>query len=500
MAVSIDRRPHARSALVLALIAATGIWMLIAVGCSAPETTAPAPKVAADEHDPAVWGTAYPAAYEQWLSTRDERPAGKSAYKRGFDGGVMFDKLSEYPFEAVLFKGWGFGIDYNEPRGHYYMLVDQQEADPARVKAGGGCLTCKSPYAQDLYAKDKAALFSATYADAVAMLPQGRHQLGVACIDCHDSATMALSTRRWTVDSAIEEVGLDKASMTQTDRRLIVCGQCHCTYSVMKDQGKSVDIDFPWEGATWGAITVEKIIANIEGQDARHEWVQATTGFKLGYIRHPDVEFFTAGSPHYTAGVTCNDCHMAPVETAEGSLANHNIMSPLKLDMAACRQCHMESADQMRAAVIAIQDASLTDFIETGYQVATVAKLFEIANKSLETTAGDSAYDQAAAHYRQAFYRLNYMAAENSVGFHNPAEGKRILADARTEADAADKGLRALLASKGVKAPAPVPLDLRSYLSDRGVKKLGFKRVQYIADPSGGAEKRWAASLDPLLK
>ena len=47
---------------------------------------------------------------------------------------------------ALLFNGWGFGVEYNEPRGHYYMLIDQLEIDPSRLKAGGVCLTCKSPY------------------------------------------------------------------------------------------------------------------------------------------------------------------------------------------------------------------------------------------------------------------------------------------------------------------------------------------------------------------
>ena len=51
---------------------------------------------------------------------------------------------------ALLFNGWGFGVEYNEPRGHHYMLIDQLEIDPSRLKAGGVCLTCKTPYAPKL--------------------------------------------------------------------------------------------------------------------------------------------------------------------------------------------------------------------------------------------------------------------------------------------------------------------------------------------------------------
>ena len=53
----------------------------------------------------------------------------------------------------LLFNGWGFGVEYNEPRGHHYMLIDQLEVDPSRLKAGGACLTCKTPYAPILQEK-----------------------------------------------------------------------------------------------------------------------------------------------------------------------------------------------------------------------------------------------------------------------------------------------------------------------------------------------------------
>jgi formate-dependent nitrite reductase cytochrome c552 subunit len=30
------------------------------------------------------------------------------------------DKLDKYPFLALPYNGWGFGIEYREPRGHHY--------------------------------------------------------------------------------------------------------------------------------------------------------------------------------------------------------------------------------------------------------------------------------------------------------------------------------------------------------------------------------------------
>lgn len=473
----------------------------LTAGCADRLGRAAPQPVAEGEHDPAAWGAYYPAEYERWLATADKRPAGLSRYKRGFDGGVTFDKLSEYPFMAVLFNGWGFGVDYNEPRGHHYMLIDQQEADPSRVKAGGACLTCKSPYAQDLYAKDKAALFGATYAKAVGMLPAGAAQLGVSCIDCHDARTMEVRTRRWTVDAGLREMGTSQDKLQLNQRRTLVCGQCHCTYSVMKDGTRSVEVDFPWEGSAWGTITVENIIKDIETQKPRHEWVQNTTGMKLGFIRHPDFEFYTAGSPHVPSGVSCPDCHMPQTTVGNARIADHDPMSPLKYDKLPCLRCHAGRTDQqMRETVFAIQRANLVRLIDAGYRTATVAKLFELANRSLTATSGEPVYDEAAAHYRQAFYRVVYMGAENSVGFHNPAEGRRILTDASREAATADAILRKLLAAKGVKVPAEVDLQLLHYLNGRGVKKLHYHAEQNVADPSGQAQRTWPANLRALAR
>jgi len=494
MSVSSGRRVlhHARSWLALSLLLAAMLLMLAACGPATVEPGAP-PVIPDGEHDPAVWGEEYPEIYDTWLASADERPAGKSAYKRGFDGGVMFDKLSEYPFMPLLFKGWGFGIDYKEPRGHHYMLIDQAEADPSRVKAGGACLTCKSPYAEDLQAADKGKLFASTYDEAVAMVPSEHRELGATCIDCHDNATLELETRRWTVQSALTEIGVDPADLSTQQQSLMVCGQCHCTYSVMKDGDTSVDVDFPWEGAKWGAITVEGIVANLESQPARLEWKQQVTGMKVGFIRHPDVEFFTAGSPHMNVGLACDDCHMADVKINRTTVSDHNVMSPLKRDGAACKRCHPWSTEKIKATVLEIQDANLVRLIDAGYRTATVAKLIETTNASLETSAADikPAFDEAAGHYRQALYRVIYMGAENSVGFHNPAESARILADASKAADTAEALLRELLGRKGVQVPAEVPLDLLTYLTDRGVHKLDFVPQDYIPDPSGAAPKRW---------
>ena len=495
----------ARTRIALAAVLAVGLLLTTTLsGCGVPvgRKSAPEPAAPEGEHDPAVWGAQYPAVYKTWLATAEPRPAGKSKYKRGFDDGQMYDKLSEFPFMPLLFQGWGFGIDYQEPRGHHYMVIDQGEADPSRVKAGGACLTCKSPYAEDLNAENKDALFSATYDEAIEMLPEAHRELGASCIDCHDNETMELETRRWTVDAALAEVGVDADDLSTQQQRLMVCGQCHCTYSVMKEDGASVDVDFPWEGSQWGAISAENVIDRLLEDPARAEWTQQVTGLKLGFIRHPDVEFYSAGSPHMKVGMACNDCHMPDIRVNNEVVSDHNLMSPLKTDMTTCKRCHYDTAEELKAKVLAIQDANAALLINAGYKTATAAKLIEMANASLETSAADirPAYDEAVAHYKEAFYRTVWMGAENSLGFHNPAEGQRILKDAQTEADASVKLLRDLLAKEGIDVPAEVPLELSEYLENRGEHKKNFVKAHHFADPSGEALKSWPKSLGEILQ
>ena len=120
----------------------------VLAGCEPPKATPVKTVTIPDgEIDPAVWGKAYPEEYELWKKTGR---AGRHAPQQVQDGHgrrAIRDKLSEFPFMALLFNGWGFGVEYNEPRGHAYMIRDQLEVDASRVKAGGVCLTCKTPYA-----------------------------------------------------------------------------------------------------------------------------------------------------------------------------------------------------------------------------------------------------------------------------------------------------------------------------------------------------------------
>jgi nitrite reductase (cytochrome c-552) len=457
-------------------------------------------KIADGEIDPAAWGKAYPVNYELWQKTEAPTPPGKSKYKRGFDADkITYDKLSEFPFMALLFNGWGFGIEYNEPRGHAYMVVDQLEIDPSRVKAGGVCLTCKTPYAPKLEKEMGKDFYLKSYSDIHAMIPEQHKKLGVACIDCHDNKDMSLKiSRGYTLVKALQAMGVDPEKLTRQEMRSVVCAQCHVSYNINKDADmKSVGIYFPWQGSKWGNISVENIIKQIRNDETVGEWKQTVTGFKMAFMRHAEFELFSNNSVHWMAGAACADCHMPYTKVGSAKLSDHRVMSPLKNDMKACMQCHTESVEWLRNQVFAIQDRTVSLLNRAGYATATAAKLLEKAHaaQAAGKTIDKAFYDKAKDFYLEAFYRTLFIGGENSLGFHNPTETARILGDGVAFAEKSEALLRQALTKAGIDVPLVVDLELRKYLDDRGKKKLNFDPKVVIKDPYGVQDKLLTVSL-----
>lgn len=466
---------------------------LLAAACSPPKPEPVKTVTIPDgEYDPAVWGKAYPLEYDYWLKTKDPTPPGLSKYKKGYDTTlVKYDKLSEYPFMALLFNGWGFGVEYNEPRGHHYMLIDQLEIDPSRLKAGGACLTCKTPFAPKLREEMGVDYFRMPYMEVHAKIPQPFQRMGVACIDCHDNKTMDLKLSRWTLNQALTDLGKDPDTAGRQEKRSLVCAQCHVTYVVQKDgEMNSIAVFFPWQGSRVGNISIENIISVLRSDPVNLEWKQKVTNLKLAFIRHPEYEFYSKNSTHWNANVACADCHMPYTRVGANKISNHNVGSPLKDNMQACQQCHAETAQWLKDRVIATQDRTVSLLNRAGYATAVAAKLLEAAHQAQfeGENLDKNLYEKAKDLYLEAFYRLVFMGAENSVGFHNPTEAGRILGDAVAMAGKSSALLRQALTKVGVDPAANVPLELAKYLNLRGVKNLNFQPQMEFKDPYGTQE------------
>ncbi len=480
-----------RKYLLLGLLSIISAALLFLYGCPPPKTEPVRPvKIADGDIDPANWGKAYPIHYDLWKKTEEPTELGKSKYKRGFDSDkIVYDKLSEFPYLALLFSGFGFGIEYNEPRGHAYMVIDQLDIDAERVKAGSVCLTCKSPYAPGLEKELGVDYYKMPFKDVHAKIPEQFRKLGVACIDCHNNKDMSLNiSRGFVLNNALKDIGIEPEKLTRQEMRTIVCAQCHITYNIIKDQEmKSVGIYYPWQGSKMGGISIENIIKKMRSDPSVLEWKQNVTGFKLPFIRHPEFELFTFNSVHWKAGAACADCHMPYTKVGAYKVSNHRVTSPLKSDLRACMQCHSETSDWLKAQVESIQDRTVSLMLRAGYATATVAKLFEKVHTA--QTSGKNIdralYDKAKDYYEEALMRVIYIGAENSVGFHNPAEALRVLGDALAFAGKAEGLLRQGLVKTGVDVPVKVDLELNKYLENRGEKKLRFNPAFEIKDPFG---------------
>lgn len=440
--------------------------------------------------DPVVWGKAYPVEYNLWKQTEEPTPAGKSKYKVGFDTDrITYDKLSMYPYMALLFNGWGFGIEYNEPRGHANMVRDQLDIDAKRVGAGGVCLSCKTPYAPSLEESLGVDYYMLPFKEVLAKIPEEHRELGVACIDCHNNKDMTLQlSRGFTLVKALDSMGTDPKKLSHQEMRSAVCAQCHVSYNITKTaEGKSDGIYFPWQTSKWGNISVENIIQKIRSDPNNKEWTQKVTGFKLAFMRHPEFELFSNQSTHWQAGASCADCHMPYTKVGVYKVSDHRVMSPLKADLRACGQCHAEDTEWLKQRVISIQDRTVSLMLRAGYGTATAAKLFELAHNAQAQGAqfDQKIYDQAKDYYEEAFYRQLFIGAENSVGFHNPPEALRVLGDAVAFAGKSEALLRQMLAQAGVAVPATIDLELKKYVDERGEKRLMGKPEQEIKDLFG---------------
>jgi nitrite reductase (cytochrome c-552) len=330
------------------------------------------------------------------------------------------------------------------------------------------------------------------YLDVHAKIPKEYQKLGVACMNCHNNKDMSLKIHQPPLKKALAELGQDYTKQTRQDMRSLVCAQCHVTYIVQKDaEMKSINVFFPWQGSKVGDIPVENIIKVLRSDPLYGEWKQAVTGFKFGFIRHPEYELYSRNSVHWMANVSCADCHMPYKRVGANKISDHDVQSPLKDDMRACQQCHTETPQWLKEQVLAIQDRAVSLMLRSGYACATTAKLFEIVHKAQAEgkPIDQDLYNRAKDLYIEAFYRVIFTGAENSIGFHNPTETERILGDAIAMAGKADGLLRQVLGKAGVTVPADINLDMAKYLNKRGIKPLNFQPAAEFKDPFGIQDK-----------
>ena len=115
--------------------------------------------------------------------------------------------------------------------------------------------------------------------------------------------------------------------------------------------------------------------------------------------------------------------------TREGAIkvSDHWIRSPLLNINNACQVCHHFPESELQARVDVIQDRNHK--LLTRAEEATTSLIRAIA-VAIKNGATDTRLAAARELHRKAQWRVDFVNAENSMGFHAPQEAARILGEA----------------------------------------------------------------------
>jgi len=204
---------------------------------------------------------------------------------------------------------------------------------------------------------------------------------------------------------------------SRQEMRSFVCGQCHVEYYF---KGPNKVVTYPWANG----LRVEEIEAYYE-KSGFTDWVHAETSNKVLKAQHPEFEVWNQGV-HARAGVACADCHMPYQRIGAQKVSDHWVRSPLLNLNRACQTCHAVPEAALAGRVLAIQDRHYALLQRAAKATTDMLDAIVAAKK---TGASEADLRAAAALHRKAQWRLDFVAAENSMGFHAPQELARILGE-----------------------------------------------------------------------
>jgi nitrite reductase (cytochrome c-552) len=441
--------------------------------------------------DPRPWGMNWPREYDQYQRTVEPS-------RTNFGGGDMpapREKAETFPWLTRMFAGYAFSLDYRDRRGHAYMLLDQERTKRVTERPQpGSCLHCHTaiiPTYRRLGTGDTdwdkvrtgfVALCRMTYQQAHDEVvktgslnpePEGTTQRmrrvagahPVSCVDCHDPGTMQLrvtrpafilgiqalaasndpvphlpSIGRWRQGSRERPYDPDTDASRQ-EMRSYVCAQCHVEYYC----GPKTTLFFPWNNG----LKVEDIEAYYDSYtfpDGHRffDWAHAETGADLLKAQHPEFETWSQG-PHARSGVACADCHMPYLRVGAMKVSDHWVRSPLLMINRSCQVCHPYDETELKGRVQAMQQANFNLLQRGG---AAIVATLDAIDQAKAGGAPAEALGPGVELQRKAQWRLDFVAAENSMGFHAAQEAARVLGEA------IDYARQAQLAAAGWRTPA----------------------------------------------
>jgi nitrite reductase (cytochrome c-552) len=390
-----------------------------------------------ETEDAAPWGKNFPLQYDAYLRTVDQqrtRYGGSEALPRRPTEAdprsvVSQERIEEDPRLKTMWAGYAFSVDFRKKRGHAYMLEDQTYTQRVQqFQQPGTCIHCHaSVYVPYKRAGGGDLIKGFEHFNRMPYAEARPHFKGpIACIDCHDPATMALRVTRPGFLEGIRALEAARgvpdydvnAMATRQEMRSFVCGQCHVEYYF---KGQEKRLTYPWSNG----LRVEQIADYYDAVGFK-DWEHAETATPQLKAQHPEFEMWNQGI-HARSGVACADCHMPYVRVGALKVSDHHVRSPLLNVSNACQTCHrwpeqelLARAETIQARTVALRDRALDALVD----------LIADIKAARQAGVSDAALEAARKAQRRGQFYVDFVESENSSGFHAPQEAARILGEA----------------------------------------------------------------------
>jgi len=107
-------------------------------------------------------------------------------------------------------------------------------------------------------------------------------------------------------------------------------------------------------------------------------------------------------------------------------ISDHHVRSPLLNISQSCQTCHNVSESELKFRAESIQERT---FNMRNLAMNALVQLIEDISRARDAGATDQDLAAARDFQRKAQFYLDFIEAENSMGFHAPAEAVRILGE-----------------------------------------------------------------------
>ena len=420
-------------------LALAALSLIFAGGCSDVTTELKTPKyktgLSEKENSNAAFGKVFPQQMKSYQKNEED------TVMTEYNGSVPWLKndgvspLPEgykhpQPYLKNLWLGYPFSFEYRETRGHVYALVDILHIDrPNQYAEKGGlpatCWNCKTTKMEEWVAADGDKFWGKDIWEFRDKFDPKDHAIG--CANCHNPTDMSLKLYSVPLKDWLKRSGQDESKLTRNEMRSLVCAQCHVEYHFTHpSQGPAAKPVFPWDNGFDAEAMYQYYKTHGADNGPFADWVHPVSKVPSIKIQHPEYETWI-DSPHGAAGVSCADCHMPFQKNEEKKkMSSHWWTSPLKdPEMRACRQCHSDkSAAYLKERVLYTQKKTYDQLLIAQAYNVRAHEAIRQADAYAGTKADNFAELMAEAREmtRKGQLFWDYVSAENSVGFHNPAK------------------------------------------------------------------------------